>query len=269
MKLTRNKLLLFTSTLLTLAMCYVITNRIYSTNNSLLSLIFPQNSHKKFKAIIFDMDGTIIDTDHLWKAANGPILDSHASHLNQEEKAAILNSFKHLTFYEIWKIVQQHCTTEMTIEEIAQHNRRHVQVLYRVKGIELIPKFHEFHEKVAQSGLKTAIATSSEQDTVDIILEMVPLSTYFAEHIYNVDHVNKAYKPNPDVYLHAAKMLQVAPCDCIAIEDSLSGIKAAKAAGMYCIAINTGKNRELLKQADEIVECFSEIDLELLLAQPV
>ena len=220
----------------------------------------------KYQAIIFDMDGTIIDTDHLWKAANLPILNDHAQHLSQEEKETMIASFKHLTFYEIWKIVQDNCTTYMTIDEIAQQNRRHVQELYRIRGISMIPHFHEFHAKVADAGLKTAVATSSEQDTVNVILEMVPLTNYFGDHIYNVDHVNKAYKPSPDVYLHAAKMLNVEPCHCIAIEDSSSGVKAAKAAGMYCIGINTGKNRDVLKQADEIVECFSEIDIEKLLS---
>jgi len=92
-----------------------------------------------------------------------------------------------------------------------------------------------------------------------------PLRDYFNEHIYTINTVNLQYKPNPDIYLHAAKMLGVEPRHCIAIEDSSSGIKAAKAAGMYCIGINTGKNRDILKQADEIVECFSEIDLDKLL----
>ncbi len=253
MKNMRNIAYLLAATLLALTIGYVITTRNHQNN-------------PRIKAIIFDMDGTIIDTDHLWKAANRPILDEHAPHLSEEEKDAMIDSFKHLTFYELWNIVQKHCVTEMTIEEIAQHNRRNVQAAYRVKGITTIPHFYNFHEKVVKSGLKTAIATSSEQDTVDIILEMVPLKNCFGEHIYNVDHVNKKYKPNPDVYLHAAKMLGVQPCDCVAIEDSSSGVKAAKAAGMYCIGINTGKNRAVLAQADEIVDCFSEIDLEKLLS---
>ncbi|MBV8660717.1 MAG: HAD family phosphatase [Candidatus Dependentiae bacterium] len=255
MKITRNLVALCAAIVVTFTFGYIITMRQQQNDQN----------NRRFKAIIFDMDGTIIDTDHLWKSANRPILDQHAPHLGEEEKDAMIDSFKHLTFYELWKIVQQNCVTEMTIEEIAQQNRHHVQALYRIKGISVIPHFYNFHEKVVNSGLKTAIATSSEQETVDIILEMVPLKNCFGEHIYNVDHVNKAYKPNPAVYLHAAKMLGVEPCNCIAIEDSSSGIKAAKAAGMYCIGINTGKNRNILQQADEIVDCFSEIDLEKLL----
>ena len=259
MNTTRNLVALCAAIIITFALGYIITLHQQQNDQNTLQ------KNRKIKAIIFDMDGTIIDTDHLWKSATRPILDQHAPHLSEEDKDAMIESFKHLTFYELWKIVQQNCRTEMTIEEIAQQNRRHVQVLYRIKGISVIPHFYDFHKNVVSSGLKTAIATSSEQDTVDIILEMVPLKNCFGEHIYNVDHVNKAYKPSPAVYLHAAQMLGVEPCDCIAIEDSSTGIKAAKTAGMYCIGINTGKNRNVLQQADEIVDCFSEIDLEKLL----
>ncbi len=79
--------------------------------------------------------------------------------------------------------------------------------------------------------------------------------------------VNRVCKPSPDIFLHAAKKINVEPEHCIVIEDSVHGIKAAKAAGMYCIAINTGKDRHLLGQADEIVDCYTEINLEKLLAK--
>jgi len=220
------------------------------------------NNKQTIHAIIFDMDGTIINTDHLWKGANRYILDEHAPHLSSAEKDEIVSSFQHLTFYEIWTILQKTHGVPMTIDEIAQENIRHVHTMYEIHGISFIPKFIEFYEEeIATRPVKTAIATSSQEETVNVILKTIPLRDHFGDHIYHVDHVNRAYKPKPDVYLHAAQMLGVEPCNCIAIEDSLSGIKAAKTAGMYCIAINTGKNRQLLEQADEIVECFSEIDL--------
>ncbi|AXK60560.1 HAD family hydrolase [Candidatus Chromulinivorax destructor] len=224
-----------------------------------------QKSEKKYSAIIFDMDGTTVDTDHLWKIGNAPILDSHAPHLSQDEKNKITQQFHTLTIYEVWKCVQGHCSIDISSDEIIDENIKHLHTIYQTQGISYIPHFDKFHAQVKERGLKTAIATSSQKETVDIIIKVVGLDKIFEEHIYHVDHVNRAYKPKPDVYLHAAKMLGVQPCKCIAIEDSATGIKAAKAAGMYCIGINTGKNRDNLKQADEIVECYSEIDLDRLL----
>jgi len=217
---------------------------------------------RPIKAVIFDMDGTIINTDHIWKYSNGPILDSHAPHFTKAEKDAFINKFSEMTIYDIWKSLHSVCSVEISMDQIIVENIKHLHVRYETEKIEFIPHFKKFHKKVTKRGLKSAIATNSQQNTMDVVLKRVPLQKHFGEHIYNADHVNQVYKPAPDVYLHAAKMIGVDPCDCIVIEDSGSGIKAAKAAGMYCIGINTGKNRELLHQADEIVDCYTEIDLD-------
>jgi len=220
---------------------------------------------RAYDAIIFDMDGTIIDTDHLWKQASFCILDSHAPHLSPADKDALINEYKHCSIYEVWNCVHKNCSKQISMDELIEENIRHLHQIYTTQGIEFIPKFHEFHQLVLDHNVKIAIATSSQKDTVAVIVDTVPLTDYFKEHIYHVDHVNRAYKPKPDVYLYAAKQLGVAPEKCIAIEDSASGIASAKAAGMYCIGINTGKNRDQLRKADEIVDCYSEIDLHTLL----
>jgi len=218
-----------------------------------------------YKAIIFDMDGTTLDTDHIWKSSCGPILDSHAPHLNEDEKNDICQKFNSRTIYEVWQLVQSSCSLDISHNELIEENIKHLHDSYQKNGISFIPHFQDFHAKVVQRGLKTAIATSSIKETIDIIVDVVSLKEHFAEHIYHIDCVNRAYKPKPDVYLYAAQKLGVQPCDCIAIEDSASGIKAAKAAGMYCIGINTGKNRDNLKNADKIIDCYTEIDLDSLL----
>ena len=143
----------------------------------------------------------------------------------------------------------------------------YVHQVYKNEGVDFIPYFHEFHTQLSKHGLKSAIATNASHDAVEMILIKTPLHKYFNEHIYTIDKVNSNYKPSPDIYFHAAQKLGVAPADCIVIEDSGPGIKAAKAAGMYCIGINTSKNRNHLYQADEIVDCYSEIDLEKLITK--
>ncbi len=252
MKTFRNFVAVCTAILLIFTASYFVTHQ-------------KKTADRRFHAIVFDMDGTIIDTDHIWKTANGPILDSHAPHLTQEEKNAIIATFSDLTIYEIWKLIGENCSIALSPEEIINENIHHLHTLYEKNGISFIQHFDTFHKKALSCDLKTAIASNSQQHTIDVIVKKVPLDNYFGQHIYNADHVNKVYKPQPDIYLHAAKMLNVAPCHCIAIEDSASGIKAAKAAGMYCIGINTGKNRNALAQADEIVDCYQHINLEKLL----
>ncbi len=244
--------------IITFTIGYVVIQRTKSQN-------LPACTTKKYEAIIFDMDGTIIDTDYLWKAANAPILDSHAPHLSSSEKNALVEQFHALTIYEVWQLIEGHCSINISKNEIIEENIKHLHGVYRTQGISFIPQFHDFYEQVMLHDLKTAIATSSQEETVNTILEVVPLENYFAQHIYHADHVGKTYKPAPDVYLHAAKMIGVKPCNCIAIEDSATGIKAAKAAGMYCIGINTGNNRAALAQADEIVDSYSQINLNKLL----
>jgi len=219
----------------------------------------------KYKAIIFDMDGTIVSTESIWQKATENILDMYSSHLSQDEKNEIKIHLKGLALYESSKYIKKNSLLDVSVEEILQEKAKQAHDLYQTQGVTFIPHFSNFHVQVIEQGLKTAIATNATQDTVNRTLTMLPLLDYFAEHIYNIDMVNRVCKPNPDIFLHAAKKINIDPEYCIVIEDSAHGIAAAKAAGMYCVAINTGGDRHLLGQADEIIDCYSEINLEKLL----
>lgn len=221
----------------------------------------------KYKAIIFDMDGTIISTEIMWQTATHNILEIYTSHLEQSKKDEIKTYLKGLALYESCKLIQKHSLLDVSVEEILEEKAKQAHHLYTTIGLSFIPYFPEFHAKIKNLNLKHAIATNATQETVDKTLTMLPLADFFGQHIYNVDMVNRICKPEPDIFLHAAKKINVDPQHCIVIEDSAHGIKAAKAAGMYCIAINTGNDRHLLGQADEIVDCYTEINLEKLLQQ--
>ena len=218
-----------------------------------------------YKAIIFDMDGTIVSTEVMWQMATQQILDKHTSHLHQTKKDEIKTYLKGLALYESCKHIAAHSLQEIEPHAVLQEKMQLAHDLYASHNVTYIPHFPEFHNKVTIHNLKTAIATNAITETVARTLKYLPLRDFFGEHIYNIDMVNKVCKPNPAIFLHAAKMIGVDPKDCIVIEDSVHGINAAKAAGMYCIAINTGNDRHLLHKADEIVDCYREIDLEKLL----
>lgn len=218
-----------------------------------------------YKAIIFDMDGTIVSTEVVWQLATQHILNKYTNHLSQEKKDEIKTFLKGLALYESCKYLAGHAITETCPQQILNEKLQLAHEMYETHSVSFIPHFSEFHGKATGHGLKTAIATNAITSTVEKTLNQLPLQDFFAEHIYNIDMVNKVCKPNPAIFLHAAQNIGIDPEQCIVIEDSVHGIRAAKAAGMYCIAINTGNDRHLLHEADEIVDCYKEINLEKIL----
>ncbi len=133
--------------------------------------------------------------------------------------------------------------------------------MYR-DGIKFIEGFPDFHNQLVPSGLKYGVATNADDTTVALTDEALNLKSYFGEHIYGISHVNFVCKPDPAIYLYAAQRLSVAPEECVAIEDSAHGIRAAKAAGMRCIGINTARKKEQVAEADLVIDSYSEISLE-------
>jgi len=118
---------------------------------------------------------------------------------------------------------------------------------------------------VQKENLKVAIATNADDHTLEASMAKLKLDELFGEHIYNITHVNNKHKPAPDLYLHAAAQLGLDPKECIAIEDSFHGIRAAVTAGMFCVGINISKNIDYLRESHLIIEHYDEIILETLL----
>ena len=133
------------------------------------------------------------------------------------------------------------------------------------QGVIFIEGFIEFHALVRKHNLLMGVATNADAHLVHLTNQALDLESFFGDHVYSISAIGNIAKPNPDIYLHAAYKLGVLPSECIAIEDSAHGIRAAKAAGMHCIGINTSKNRQSLRESDAIVEGYGDIDLEKML----
>ncbi|MCX5921918.1 MAG: HAD family phosphatase [Candidatus Dependentiae bacterium] len=150
------------------------------------------------------------------------------------------------------------------IESSIKEKSAYADELYE-QGVSFIQGFQEFHQKACALNLKMGVATNATDQTVFITNRALDLKGFFGEHIYNISHVNNLFKPHPALYLHAAKQLGIDPSECIAIEDSSHGIAAARAAGMFCIGINTAKKPERMTASHIIIDEYHEIDLEALL----
>lgn len=220
----------------------------------------------KYKAIIFDMDGTIVDTEPLWLAASKNLIIQRGIALTPEEELQLNIRLKGMALPQSCALIKEVTQSEECINALINEKMAMVHNLYEnSQGIQFIEGFPEFHQKVLSLSLPTAVATNAHVKTVELTNKALKLENYFGCHIYSIAHVNNVGKPNPAIYLYAAAQLGIDPKHCIAIEDSAHGIQAAKAAGMLCIGINTSQNLEQIKHADIQINRYGDIDLETIL----
>ncbi len=217
----------------------------------------------KYKAIIFDMDGTIITTETIWEQATKYLLKTKGF-LNDEECENLMPLFKGASLYTTCNFIKTTFNTKESVEDLIREKERLAFKKFK-KQAKFIDGFDTFHKKLESFNLKSAIATNSNISTLQKVIEHLALQDFFKEHIYSIDLIGKIPKPNPSIYLFAAEKLNVDPKECIAIEDSAHGIAAAKAAGMLCVGINTSKDRQALIHSDLIIDHYDQLDIATLM----
>jgi HAD superfamily hydrolase (TIGR01509 family) len=200
---------------------------------------------KKIKGIVFDMDGVLIDSEPVHIEAWNDVFAEFNLHFSHEWFNQWIGvSDKNFTS----KIIQEF-NIATDADKLLQDKRRvfEAKIAQGVpshKGVkELMPKLHNFDK---------AVATSSNRSGAMISLEGAGLISYFKKIVTADDVLN--HKPNPDCYLKAAHDLGFEPSECIGIEDSVSGIKAAKAAGLFIIGVATSLPAHYLTEADLVLE---------------
>lgn len=214
----------------------------------------------KYKAIIFDMDGTIVDSEKIWKRAGDELLKRRNVILSDKQHQELHDILHGGALTHSCSIIKEFAGLPEPVEDLIREKLAIAHDLY-AHGINFIEGFLPFHATAQSKQLKMAVATNATADFVAITDTILNLSRLFGKHVYHMSHVTRA-KPAPDIYLYAAEQLGIDPTQCVAIEDSAHGIHAAIQAGMYTIGINTAKTPEKLKHAHMIIDHFEEITLD-------
>ncbi|PNR95327.1 HAD family phosphatase [Petrotoga sp. 9PWA.NaAc.5.4] len=211
------------------------------------------------KAIIFDMDGVIIDSEPIHYDANKRIFDELGIPITQ----SIYVKYIGVSNEDMWNEIKNEYDLKQTVQELV--DRQNLENLEHIKKYakEPISGVVELLELLKNNSYKVALASSSPEILIKEVLEKFQLSKYF-DVVVSAESVSRG-KPKPDLFIYTAGLLNVKPRECLVIEDSKNGVKAAKCAGMVCIGFNNpnSMNQDLSK-ADIIVENMNEITLELI-----
>ena len=182
-------------------------------------------------AVIFDMDGVLVDSEPLWRRAEQQVFAQVGLRLNESlcRRTTGLGLGEVVSYWyhrHPWKL--------LTVEQVEQELMQRIIMLLNNESRPLagIPEILEFFRR---RGMKIALASSSHYRVIDAVVDKLAIRNYF-----NVIHSGEeeAYgKPHPAVYLGAVRKLGVKPFECMAFEDSINGLIAAKAARIKAVAI--------------------------------
>lgn len=211
------------------------------------------------EAVIFDMDGVLIDSEPFHLVVNEKIFANLEINLSEEE----YQSFIGTTHKDMWTTIKNRYNLPQPVPELVNMQVSGNIEYIKNEEIEEINGITNLLSKIARENIKIGIASSSPTEVIELVINKLDFSDYFSA-IVGGEEIEKG-KPSPDIFLKAAKRLKAKPSACIVIEDSKNGVLAAKAAGMKCVGFkNPNSGNQDLQKADLIINDYDSLNVNTL-----
>ncbi len=208
--------------------------------------------------MIFDMDGVIVDTEPVHRYA----YFKHFEELNIPVTEEMFTSFTGNSTRNVFQRIKDIFNLEHEVEDLIQRKRAIFNDAFDYKeDLELLEGVEKLIKDLHQNGMQLILASSASKVTIERVFKRFGLHQYFT-HIVSGEDFPKS-KPHPAIFEHAASLSIAAKENCIVIEDSTNGVKAAKAAGIYCVGYNSIHSKlQNLSEADVVINHFEELSFE-------
>ena len=207
------------------------------------------------KAVLFDMDGVIVNTEPLHRKAYNLMFED----VNINVSESLYASFTGQSTRAICEILVDHFKLRLGPQTLVELKRDHFKYLFENDDtLDLLPGVLDLIKDYHNNGLTLVLASSASMDNINAIFERFNLDSYFVAKLSGADL--KASKPHPEIFEKAAFASGHERHECMVIEDSTNGIKAAQGAGIFCVGYDSLHSHDQdYKQADLVVSQFKDI----------
>jgi len=207
------------------------------------------------KAVLFDMDGVIVDTEPLHRKSYYRMFED----VGIDVTDSLYDSFTGQATLPICRTLCENFELKHSAETLVSLKRNHFKYLFENDSdLALLDGVHDLIKDYHDNGLTLVLASSASMLNIERIFERFDLDQYFKAKISGADL--KASKPHPEIFLKAADLAQENKTNCMVIEDSTNGIAAAHSAGIYCVGFKSPNSvNQDYSKANKVISDFSEI----------